>query len=315
MGVGLSRGVPAGSGCALYGPGPSRVKGAAHRLRDGLRPPLTREPLPALGQALSGRPWPARWVRAARARSSGLTGCGYPRRIVGGAGRLVCRRRLFRCSCDVSCRRVRLAEGPSPTAAGGWLLSRFPAGCLAAAASAADLVGDGEVPRDDPFRLFRGDRCAVDIADDVRHLPVHHGPGPFSERAGDHAQRLEVLGAAFDHLRVVDPGQLRVLPAGVVGGPDQGGPQQGGTGLAHWCTILALTVPDGSPMHLWSPPGHRHSCSTLEVHDEFCEARWPRTPRLATGLCARERRSVSDRLRCPGTNGCFPTGATARTRQ
>src|SRR5664280_2609061 len=65
MGVGLSRGVPAGSGCALYGPGPSRVKGAAHRLRDGLRPPLTREPLPALGQALSGRPWPARWVRAA----------------------------------------------------------------------------------------------------------------------------------------------------------------------------------------------------------------------------------------------------------
>ena len=59
-------------------------QGCCASLRDGLRPPLTREPLPALGQALSGRPWPARWVRAARARSSGLTGCGYPRRIVGG---------------------------------------------------------------------------------------------------------------------------------------------------------------------------------------------------------------------------------------
>ena len=36
--------------------GPSRVKGCCASLRDGLRPPLTREPLPALGQALSGRP-------------------------------------------------------------------------------------------------------------------------------------------------------------------------------------------------------------------------------------------------------------------
>jgi hypothetical protein len=53
----LSRGVPAGSGCALYGPGPSRVKGAAHRCATACGPPLTREPLPALGQALSGRPW------------------------------------------------------------------------------------------------------------------------------------------------------------------------------------------------------------------------------------------------------------------
>jgi hypothetical protein len=75
-----------------------------------------------------------------------------------------------------------------------------------------------------------------------------------------------------------------------------------------------LAVLDGSPMHLWSPPGHRHMFSTLEVHHEFREARWPRTPRLATGLSAGERRSVSDRLRCPGTNGCFPTAGTARRR-
>ena len=31
-------------------------QGCCASLRDGLRPPLTREPLPALGQALSGRP-------------------------------------------------------------------------------------------------------------------------------------------------------------------------------------------------------------------------------------------------------------------
>ena len=55
---------------------------------------------------------------------------------------------------------------------------------------------------------------------------------------------------------------------------------------AHWCTILVSAVLDGSLMHPWSPPGHRHARSTFEVQHEFCEARWPRTPRLATGLCA-----------------------------
>ena len=59
----------------------------------------------------------------------------------------------------------------------------FPTWCLAAAAATADLVGDSEVLRDDLFGLFRGDRYAVDIADHVRHLPVHHGPGAFGERA------------------------------------------------------------------------------------------------------------------------------------
>ena len=65
-------------------------------------------------------------------------------------------------------------------------------------------------------------------------------------------------------------------------------------------------------MHPWSPPGHRHERSTFEVQHEFCEVRWPRTPRLATGLCANERRSVSDRLRGPGTTGCSLTAPTAR---
>ena len=51
----MSRGVPAGSGCALYGPGPSRVKGAAHRCATACGPPLTREPLPAPGAGVIGQ--------------------------------------------------------------------------------------------------------------------------------------------------------------------------------------------------------------------------------------------------------------------
>src|SRR5664279_288177 len=47
-------------------------------------------------------------------------------------------------------------------------------------------------------------------------------------------------------------------------------------------------------MHLWSPPGHRHGRSTVEVHDEFCEARWPRTPRLAY-RAERRRAPISER--------------------
>lgn len=81
---------------------------------------------------------------------------------------------------------------------------------------------------------------------------------------------------------------------------------------AHWCTILLSVVSDRPLMHPWSPPGHRHGCSTVEVQHEFCEVRWPRTPRPATGLCADERRSVSDRLRGPGTTGCSLTARTAR---
>ncbi len=55
---------------------------------------------------------------------------------------------------------------------------------------------------------------------------------------------------------------------------------------------------------IWFPSGHRHALETLQVPHEFRGARRPRTRRLATGLCAIERRSVSDRQSCPGTVGC-----------
>src|SRR3954463_14851722 len=45
---------------------------------------------------------------------------------------------------------------------------------------------------------------------------------------------------------------------------------------------------------------------------ELCRIRWPGTCRLATGLSATERRSVSDRRARPETTGCFPAAATAR---
>jgi transcriptional regulator with XRE-family HTH domain len=90
--------------------------------------------------------------------------------------------------------------------------------------------------------------------------------------------------------------------------------------MAHWCTLV-VSDPLGDPLaervrvHPWSPPGHRPARLTFEVRREFCGVRWPRTPRLATGLCAIERRSVSDRQRCPGTTGCLPTGSTARRQR
>ena len=41
----------------------------------------------------------------------------------------------------------------------------------------------------------------------------------------DHAEGAEVVFASFDHLHVVDPGELGVLFAGVVSGADHGGAQ------------------------------------------------------------------------------------------
>jgi hypothetical protein len=63
---------------------------------------------------------------------------------------------------------------------------------------------------DDLFGLVRGDRGAVGVADDVRHAAVHDGPEPFGEAGSHDAAGLEVLGAAFGHLLVVDPGELGV---------------------------------------------------------------------------------------------------------
>ena len=55
------------------------------------------------------------------------------------------------------------------------------------------------------------DGSAVGVADDVGHAAVHHGPEPFGEVGGDDAERAEVVLASFDHLQVVDAGELGVL--------------------------------------------------------------------------------------------------------
>ena len=70
--------------------------------------------------------------------------------------------------------------------------------------------------------------------------------------------------------------------------------------------------PSGFRRTSGSPPDHRQVRLRFDRHDEFCEVRWPRTCRLAIGLSAPERRSVSDRQTRPETTGCFPTAATAR---
>ena len=103
---------------------------------------------------------------------------------------------------------------------------------LLAAPPPADLFGNGETLGDDGLGLLSSDWGAVGVAEHLGHPSVHDRPSPFSEVGGDHADRAEMVFAAFDHLQVVDAGQLRVDPAGVVGGADQGGAQQPVAGLA-----------------------------------------------------------------------------------
>ena len=114
-------------------------------------------------------------------------------------------------------------------------------------------IGTLVVVGDERFRRGRGDRNTVGVADDVRHLPVQHRPGAFGRRSSDHAPRLEVLGAAFDRPRVVDPGQLRVLFAAWSAARIRV-EQQAGTGVAGGFYrpltgplpgTLALLVPSG----------------------------------------------------------------------
>jgi hypothetical protein len=62
---------------------------------------------------------------------------------------------------------------------------------------------------------------AVVIADHVRRAAVHRRPGPLGQVPGDDAAGFEVPGAAPGHLQVIDPGQLRVLLTGAVGGADE----------------------------------------------------------------------------------------------
>ena len=92
---------------------------------------------------------------------------------------------------------------------------------------------------DDRFGLNGVDWSVVGVADEVGPAAVHHRPEAFGQVGGDHAEGAEVVLAALDHLDVVDPGELGVLVAGVVGGADQGGAQQARTGFRH---RLALAV-------------------------------------------------------------------------
>ena len=110
---------------------------------------------------------------------------------------------------------------------------------LLAAPLPADLFGHGPVVGDDGLGLGGGDRGAIGVADHIGRAAVHDGPGALGQVGGDHADRPEVVLAALDHLGVVDTGELGVLAAGVVGGPDQGSPEQLVAGLGDG---LALAV-------------------------------------------------------------------------
>src|SRR5215472_14650942 len=110
---------------------------------------------------------------------------------------------------------------------------------LAAAAAFADLFGHGPAFGDDLLGFGGGGGVAVVVADHIRGAAVQDGPGPFGEVPGDDAAGLEVVGAAFGHLGVVDLGELGVLAAGGAGGAVERGAQQGRPGLAHG---LALAV-------------------------------------------------------------------------
>jgi hypothetical protein len=82
-------------------------------------------------------------VRAARARFFGLTLWWLPAqdRRWGRSPRLSTS--PFRCSYDLSCRRARLAEGPSPVAAGGLLSRSFRLSDSRSRVSWIDTITDG----------------------------------------------------------------------------------------------------------------------------------------------------------------------------
>ena len=166
--------------------------------------------------------------------------------------------------------------------------------CLAAASPAADLLGHGPVLGDDLLGLGGGDRCAVDIADHIRHPPVHDRPGPLGQVGGDHADRAEVVLAALDHLHVVEAGELGVLAAGGVGGAVKGGPQQPVAGLGDG---LALAVGVAGLGGAWGKTGKdRNRLAAAN--------RWA-SPMVAT------RAGPPTQAR-PGSERASPSGSTQR---
>src|SRR5664280_2264167 len=103
-----------------------------------------------------------------------------------------------------------LPRRPVPSAGGG----------LAAASAGPHLERHRPALDDDPLGGGRVDRSAVGVADDVGHAADQDGMQPFGQVGGDDAAGLEVLGAALDHLGVVDLGELRIDPASVVRSPE-----------------------------------------------------------------------------------------------
>ncbi len=129
-----------------------------------------------------------------------------------------------------------------------------------------------------------------------------------------HAERSRPLGTGRA-VRVGGAGDLKEHRAAGRRGRIEIGRNEDGP--AHWCTIsltesLACSLSGMVRVH----PGPRRAIASRArpLRSIMSSARpgGPGTPRLATGLCANERRSVSDRLRCPGTTGCLPADATAR---
>src|SRR5450759_1928937 len=162
-----------------------------------------------------------------------------------------------------------LPRRPVPSAGGG----------LAAASAGPHLARHRPALDDDPLGGGRVDRSAVGVADDVGHAADQDGVQPLGQGGGARAAGLEVLGAALHHLGVVDLGELRIDPASVVRGSNQGGAQEPVAGLAHWLALavgLAGSIrnsprsttprwwsaaPSTSRPAAWSPPTWPSGCT------------------------------------------------------
>ena len=75
------------------------------------------------------------------------------------------------------------------------------------------------------LRLEVADRLAVEISELVGGAAGEHGPGPLDQLPGDRDAGLGVAVPVFGHQPVVEPGQLRVVPAGRVRGLEERQPQ------------------------------------------------------------------------------------------
>src|SRR5215210_3422898 len=68
---------------------------------------------------------------------------------------------------------------------------------LPAASALTHLLRDGPALGDDGLRILGADGRAVDVADDVGLVALHHRPRSFGQVGGDDAQSTEVALAAL----------------------------------------------------------------------------------------------------------------------